>query len=190
MAADFKIAHRQQIGVIPVTQTGTFNSVNAPPFPFGQTLFARDFQTGSAQPFGAAAFVMCKGSDVTQAGRFVHIQGNTAILLNENNSASKFPVGVAAGALSASNVYGFVQVAGLCDYAQVTNSSIAAGVPLYVHTNSDQPGYLVVREGTETVHLGHMVLGVVAPTAMSSSATNNLTVQLDYPMVVGLSASV
>lgn len=185
MAANFKIADPIIGAPIPVSETATYGtgSTASPPIPFplGVSVRAVDQQTGSAN-LGAGVFVYARGSNVTTIGQFVQLQGNSAVLLGTVNSASKFPVGVAAGNLSATNVYGWVQVAGLCDYARGTNSSIAAGVPLYVAAGT--AGYLV----TNVVN-GNQVLGAVLPNSYTSSQSASLTVQLNYPKLPGLTAS-
>lgn len=180
MSANFKIAD-PLIGVpLPVSETKTAATSNIP-FPLGMSVHAVDKQSGSGN-LGAGVFVYARGSNVASVGQFVHLMGNSAVLLAAANSASKYPVGVAAGVLSATNVYGWVQVQGLCDYARGTNSSIAAGVPIYICAGS--AGYLV----TNVVN-GNQVNGAVLPNSYTSSQSQSLTVQLNYPRVLGLSAS-
>lgn len=180
--SDFKIAD-PRIGVPqPVSATSTY-ATNELPFPLGMSARGIDQGSGTAAPLGAGVFVYARGSNVASRGQFVHLQGNSAVLLAAANSASKFPVGVAAGVLSATNVYGWVQVQGLCDYARGTNSSIAAGIPLYIAAGT--AGYLLTNNVA-----GNMVLGVVAPNSYTSSQSQSLTVQLNYPRVVGLTASI
>lgn len=156
-------------------------------FPTGYLALAEDRQTGALQSgrsngLGVGEFVYCQGSNVTAIGQFVHISNNSAVLLAAGNSASFFPAGLAAGNLSASNVFGWVQVAGLADYAKGTNSAIAAGVPLYIAAGT--AGFLVTN-----VVAGNHVQGVVAPASYTSSQSNSLTVQLFNPFVAGLTAS-
>jgi hypothetical protein len=171
----------------PVTATATYgtgSTANPPiPFPLGISVKAVDRQTGSGN-IGAGVFVYCRGasaSAVSSIGQFVHIWNGSAVLLAHANSASMFPIGVAAGVLSATNVYGWVQVAGNCDYARGTNSSIAAGVKLYVAAGT--AGYLVTNAAG-----GEQVNGVVAPVSYTSSQSQSLTVQLNYPRILGVSA--
>lgn len=178
--ATFKIVDPIIGAPLPVTQTSTSQL-----FPLGVQVKAQDQGTGSAA-LGAGVFQYCVGSSTASAvssiGQFVQIKGNTAGVLLEANSASKFPVGLAAGNLSNTNVYGWVQVQGMADYARGTNSSIAAGAPLYCH--SDYPGILVTN-----VSAGHQVYGAVLPVSYTSSQSASLTVQLNYPGILGLSAS-
>ena len=154
-------------------------------FPLGFEVTGYRSGTGSADTvpgFEAGVFKYAQGSNVSSAGQFVHLSQGSAVLLASANSASKFPIGVACAALSATNLYGWVQVEGPVDYARGTNSSIAAGVPLYICAGS--PGYLV----TNVVN-GNQVLGVVAPVSYTSSQSQSLTVQLNYPKLPGLTAS-
>ena len=149
---------------------------------------AEDKSSGGTSGYcGAGEFMYMAGSNVTAIGQFVQVKespgGNTALLLAAANSASKFPVGVAAGNLSATSVFGWVQIEGLCDYARGTNSSIAAGQPLYICAGT--AGLLV----TNVVN-GNQVVGVVAPVSYTSSQSAALTVQLARPFVLGLTASV
>lgn len=156
-------------------------------FPIGYTALAEDRQTGAgvsgrSNGLGIGEFVYCQGNNVTALGQFVHINNNSALVLAAANSASFFPVGLAAGNLSATNVFGWVQIAGLADYAKGTNSAIAAGVPLYVAAGT--AGFLVTN-----VVAGNHVQGVVAPASYTSSQSNSLTVQLFRPFLAGLTAS-
>ncbi len=142
-----------------------------------------DVATGaSSLNLGAASFVYVVGSNVASIGQFVMVSNSSAVLLAAANSASFFPIGVAAGNLSASNVFGWVQVGGLCDYARGTNSAIAAGVPLYIAAGT--AGFLVTN-----VVAGNHVQGVVCPVSYTSSQSSALTVQLFNPFVAGLTAS-
>ena len=152
-------------------------------FPLGIKARAVNFSaTGSSIFPQFAEFVYAQGSNVASAGQFVQVWNGSAVVLAAANSASFFPVGVAAGLLSATNAYGWVQVDGYVDYAKGTNSAIAAGVPLYVAAGT--AGYLVTN-----VVAGNHVQGVVAPVSYTSSQSNSLTVQLFRPFIAGLTAS-
>jgi hypothetical protein len=131
---------------------------------------------------GAGEFVYAQGSNVASIGQFVQVQNNSAVLLGTVNSASHFPVGVAAGLLSATNAYGWVQVQGVCDYARGTNSSIGVGADLYIAAGT--AGYLVTNVVT-----GNRVAGVVAPVSYTSSQSQALTVQLFEPYIAFLGDS-
>lgn len=158
----------------PISQADTVQR-----WPLGFIARGVDNASGSAQ-LGAGMFQYVQGSNVSSAGALVQIQNNSAVLLT-NNVGSKFPVGVVGAALSATNLYGWVQVQGICDYARGTNSAIAAGAPLYggsfagiAHTASVASGFLN---------------GIVAPVAYTSSQSLSLTLQLQYPTLMANSAS-
>lgn len=170
-----------EVGGVAVSDVDTFKR-----FPLGFEVRGWRQATGSADSaFGAEAgvFKYAQGSNVSSAGQFVMHSAGSAVALAAANSASKFPVGVACAALSATGVYGWVQVEGPCDFARGTNSSIAAGVPLYIAAGT--AGYLVTN-----VVAGNQVLGVVAPVSYTSSQSQSLSVQLNRPFLVGLTASI
>lgn len=155
-------------------------------FPLGYIARAEDKQTGASSLYcGVGEFIYAAGSNVASIGQFVQVQeapgANTALLLAAGNSASKFPVGVAAGVLSATNVFGWVQVQGLCDYARGANTSIAAGLPLYICAGT--AGLLVTNAVA-----GNQVLGAVAPVSYTSSQSAAFVVQLARPFVAGVTA--
>lgn len=126
------------IGVVPMTQTGTFATSAGvyPPFPFGIEVRAKDNQTGSGN-LGGAVFRFCQGSDVGTSGLVVYISNNSAIKLGGGQPGA---VGVAAGVMSATNQYGWVQIQGYVDYGRGTNVPLTAGNPLFVGTAA---GFLV-----------------------------------------------
>jgi len=134
----------------------------------------------SSKNVGCGMFIYAGGSTAASRGQFVMLSNSSAVLLASANSASFFPIGVAAGNLSASNVFGWVQVGGLCDYARATNSSIGAGVPLYLAATA---GVLI-----STPAAGSRVFGVVAPVSYTSSQSSAFTVQLYSPFVPGTTA--
>ena len=151
-------------------------------FPLGYEVQGQRVKSGSADSvFGAeaAVFKYAQGSDVASAGQFVHLSLGSAVLLASANSASKWPVGVACAALSATSRFGWVQVEGPVDYARGTNSSIAAGVPLYIAQGT--AGYLVTN-----VTSGQQVFGVVAPASYTSSQSQSLSVMLNRPLLIGV----
>ncbi len=153
-------------------------------FPLGFEIQGQRVGTGSAETvpgFECGVFKYVQGSNVASAGQFVMVSQGSAVLLAAANSASKFPVGVACAALAGTSRYGWVQVEGPVDYARGTNSSIAAGVPLYIAAGS--AGYLVTN-----VVAGNQVFGVVAPASYTSAQSQSLTVQINRPFIVGVSA--
>lgn len=128
-----------------------------------------------------AEFVYAQGSNVASAGQFVHLFNGSAVLLASANSASYAPIGVAAGALSATNAYGWVQVRGYVDYAKGTNSAVAANVAMYLGATAGQLA--------SNVGIGSKVQGVFVPTSYTSSQSQSFTVLLNYPTVQGVTAS-
>lgn len=171
------------MGVAPVmSQTGTDQL-----YMLGMSVQAEDKNsTAGSQYLGVGEFVYVRGSNVTARGQFCHIVSNSAVLLASANSASFYPIGLAAGALSATNVYGWVQVAGLADYATHTNNNVAAGALLFMAITAGQ----LQSAGTS---LGRRVQGVVCPVSYGQAAKTasapNMTVQLNHPHAWGISAS-
>jgi hypothetical protein len=92
-------------------------------------------------------------------------------------------VGVACGALSATNVYGWVQVQGRADYCKATNHSFAAGVPLFFASTA---GYIGTVSGAAS-----RVIGIVAPVSNASSlSAGSMTFELNRPFNFAQSASI
>jgi hypothetical protein len=164
----------------PVSQTLTTRL-----FDLGQTVRAADKNTtGSAFYCGAAEFVYCQGSNVASRGQFCHIVSNSAVLLASANSASFYPIGLAAGALSATNVFGWVQIAGLADYATVSNTDVAANIRVAYGSTAGQVGSVTA--------LGSRIQGINIPVSYGSArsaSAPNLTVQLQRPFQIGITAS-
>ena len=188
--ATYKIDNDPLIGVpTPVTVTATYATGTAgnPPYPLGLCAEGRDYNSSGAN-VGAGVFQFCRGSDVTAAGQFVHIIGNSAVQLAAANSASKFPVGIACGALSATNVYGWVQVAGLYDSGiplLASGTSFAAGGNLYINADTDSgAGYVQAAAAA-----GNLIYGACVVASVAAAGTALGSVQLNYPNVIGLSAS-
>jgi hypothetical protein len=109
-------------GLPPYSATGTYATTAGvvPPANFGQAYRFRDVQTGSTNAGGCVA-IFCQGSNVASAGQFVQIINNSAVLLTNGNSLSNYPVGIAGGAISATNVWGWVGVQGKFDNGAYTN---------------------------------------------------------------------
>jgi hypothetical protein len=173
MAANYQVVD-PTLGFVAATQTATVKAA-----PLGYEARFADMQTGTAN-VGGAKFVYCQGSNVTAAGQFVQIQNNSAVLLASGDSASFYPIGLAAGNISATNVYGWVQVQGIADYALFTNSSFAAGARVALASTAGQIGSVTA--------LGSRIQGIILPNSYTSSQTS-MTVQLNYPFVVGITAS-
>jgi hypothetical protein len=151
----------------------------------GQKALAADgVVLGTASPPTVGEFVYCVGSaSGGTAGAFVQFAGYTASVMSAANSASRLPLGFAAGPLTATNVFGWVQVAGIVTNAKGTNADIAAGVPMYLHAGAGQIASAVVA--------GNQILGVYAYKSCTATlaSVGSLSVQVDYPKIMGLSAS-
>lgn len=162
----------------PVTVTGTTQL-----FPLGLEVRAVDQNTGTAN-VGAGNFVYCVGAGTgATAGAFVQFAGYTASVMSAANSASRLPLGFAAGALTGTNVYGWVQIQGIVENAKGTNADIAAGVPMYLHAGAGQIASAVVN--------GNQIQGVYAYKSCTAAlaSVGSLSVQIDHPAIMGLSAS-
>ena len=124
---------------------------------------------------GVGEFIYCQQSNVVSRGQFVRIHNGSAVLLAAAHSASANQVGVIAAAFTGSSdtaMYGWVQVKGRADYARGTNSSIAAGVPLYICAGS--VGYVLPDSVA-----GNRVQGLVCPVSYTSSQSASLTVDMN-----------
>jgi len=161
----------------PVTATGTVQQ-----WPLGIKMRALDFQTGSA---GSGAnygeFIYLRGSDVTH-GCLVFVDSVSAKAAGTAHTASIWPVmGIAAGALSATNVFGWVQVKGLCDYAIITNTTFAAGAPVFLASTTGQIASTCGAVGYRVIGINNVVV--------YSSTQSSVTVMLDYPQHIGKTAN-
>jgi len=174
MAAIFKIVEPTVGDLVPVTATGT-----VPLYPLGYIARAADLQTGTTN-VGAGQFMYMKGNNVTAIGQMVALSNGSAVLAGTVNSLSLNNVGFAAGNLSATSVYGWVQVQGFCDYALGTNQSIEAGKPLFVVAGT---AGLIGSAGVQ----GLRVVGAVASNSFTSSQTS-VSLYLNFPYLIGSAA--
>jgi hypothetical protein len=162
----------------PVSLTATVQQ-----FPLGLVVRAVDQNTGTAN-VGGGEFIYCVGAGTGgTAGAFVQYAGYTASVMSAANSASRLPCGFAAGALTATNAYGWVQIRGIVENAKATNADIAAGVPMYLHAGAGQVASAVVA--------GNQVQGLFAYKSVGSAlaSVGSASFQIEYPQVMGLSAS-
>lgn len=168
----------QHLGVpTPVSQTGTVQLTY-----LGHVARAADFTSGaSSLNRGGAQFVYCQGSNVSSVGRWVQISNNSAVLVGTVNSTAACPVGVAAGVLSATNVFGWVMIQGVCDFVLGTNSSIPAGNSLFLAAGT--AGVAVSNPVA-----GNRILGAACGASYTSSQSLSQTVQLFYPSIAGVTA--
>jgi hypothetical protein len=173
MAATYQIVD-PAVGQVNITNTGTLQLL-----PLGYLAIAYDTSTGSAG-MGAGEFVYCQGSNVTAAGQFVHVSNGSAVLLASANSTCWWPIGLAAGNLSATSVFGWVQIHGKADYALHTNVSVAANAYIALASTAGQIGTVTA--------LGSRINGIAIPNVYTSSQTS-LTVYLAYPKGIGITGS-
>lgn len=137
---------------------------------------------GALDPtLGYAEFVYAQGAAASAptAGDWVLMSGFSAGQAVSGNTASQGFVGVAPAALSATNVFGWVQVMGVCDYAKGTNASIAAGVPLFVGTGAGRANSTASAAGFRIDGAWNNVV------SYTSSQSNSLTAMLYYPVFNG-----
>lgn len=170
-----------KIGVVDApTVTGT-----TPLWNLGQEAWAADNAVyGTASPPVMGKFVYCVGAGTGgTAGALVQYAGHTASVMSAALSASRLPLGFAAGALTGTNVYGWVQVEGVVTNAKGTNADVAAGVPMYLHAGAGQIASAVVA--------GNQIQGVFMYKSCGSAlaSVGSLTCQIQNPQIMGLSAS-
>ena len=155
-------------------------------WPIGLEVRAADKASGTA-PFGGAVFVYCQGSNVSSAGQWVNIINGSAVLMAAANSASGYPVGVAAGTISATSNYGWVQIQGVCDYAKgtsgATNLALTAGSGAFIVAGT--AGFI---QGVSIA--GNRVMGVNVLSSRASDATTPVYVNLNRPYVFNLTGAI
>lgn len=165
------------VGVVPVTQTDSVQR-----FPLGYLARGADLGSqASSLNQGGGQFVYIQGSNASSAGVFVAISGNQAVLAGTVNSTSPSPVGVACAVLSATSQFGWAMVQGLCDFARGTNSSVAAGGPVYVAAGTAGIAGSVSA-------LGNRIIGACFGASYTSSQSNSMSVYLQFPSVNQLTA--
>jgi hypothetical protein len=145
----------------PVTATHT-----SPQYPIGLKVVAVDRAQASSGGYAAGEFVYARGSNMASGGQFVQLINGSAVLLASANSTLRYQVGVAPVALTATNVYGWVQVQGKADYvrAAATDASVpTAGVGMYLCATN---GALVPTAG-----IGSCVVGVHCPVSNASGTS-------------------
>ncbi len=171
--SDYKIVDPAVGAPSPVSLTATTRQ-----WPLGFIGQAEDFATGTAR-VGQALFQYCVGDTAGQpqsAGQLVFLRGNSAMLAGTVNRLSNFPAGIAAGPISASNVYGWVQVQGLCDYARCSNHDIAVGASAFIASTT---GLLATAQGAT----GAGLYGVHFPISATSTQSLSVTCYLNFPHV-------
>ena len=134
--------------------------------------------TGSTN-CGAGMFVYCAGSNVSSSGQWCSIVNGTAVIAT---GARPGPVGVAAAdGLTATSVYGWVQVQGKLDYGKGTNTAISTNQALYL-------GSIVGVAHSASVD-GGFIAGAVCATSYATTNSNSAHYFLQFPAVLGSSAA-
>ena len=146
---------------VPLTPVSV--TASAPQFPIGVEVVAFDRAASTAGGGAAGIFVYARGSNIASIGQFCHLVNGSAVLLASGNSASAYPIGCAAGLLSATNAYGWVQVQGRVDYARGTNTAPSSNVPVHMC-------------GTNGIVLSNVnnnrIWGIVGNTAVTATASS------------------
>lgn len=183
-----------QYGGQPAPMSGTDTSQR---FELGLEVWARDMGqtnaittapgTANQAVFGGGVFRYCQGNDVGSSGMFVAIVSDSASKIAAAHTISNaVPVGIAAGALSATSVYGWVQVQGVCDWARVTSGGscgLTVGAPVFVNTGT--AGYV---QGASAAN--HRLYGVAALQSHATDATKTTcSFYLNRPFILGATAS-
>jgi len=161
-----------EFGWPAVTDTGTFATSLGiqPPLQLGQLVSAVDLT------YGVGEFVFAYGSNVS-AGNLVQFTGsNYGVRAYGSATASIGPVGYAAAAMSATNVWGFVQVRGIFDSA-TADAAIALGVAFKA---GGAVGRVASRNATNVTN---QIYGMY--NASSNSASTGCSIMLDYPYYLG-----
>lgn len=126
--------------------------------------------------YGYAEFIYCCGASASAptAGDGVMIlqPGFSAIQLASGNTASQGEVGIAVAAMSATNVFGWVQIYGIADYAKMgTQGTAANGLPVVIGTTA---GRLQSTAGATGYIINGLKVAQYSTTANSNSAILNL----------------
>jgi hypothetical protein len=168
--------------ISPVGPVALSDTATAPQFQVGLRVDALKFASASNDTGGFGKFVYAQGSNVASAGQFVNLVNGSAVLLASANSSSFAPIGIAAGVLSATNAYGWVQLEGYVDYYRHTNNSGAAQIPIYYGSTAGQVGTVSA--------VGSRLHGVYAPVSWTSSQSASVTLYIDGAVRnIGISAN-
>ena len=165
--ATYKIVNPGE-GWPAVTQTGTYaTSANVvPPLRFGQVVQAHD------ATFGVGEFMFVQGSNAT-AGNLVRVSGvNYGVVVAGSATLTAGHLGFAMADMTATNVWGFVQIGGVFDSASHSDAA-AAGAALKMGAAD---GAIDVRSASNDTY---EIFG--AYNASSNSASNAASVMLNNP---------
>jgi hypothetical protein len=169
--SDYKIVEPQMGAPSPTSLTATTQQ-----WPLGYIAKGEDFATGSAR-VGDGLFQYVVGDTAGPAlsrGQAVLMRGNSALLAGTVNRLSNLPLGIAAGPVSASNVYGWVQVQGFCDYARGTNANTSVGATAFVGSTT---GQLASTQGA----VGARIWGLHFPIQVTADNSLSVTCYLNFP---------
>ena len=162
---------------VSVTQGFTTSAGVFPKFGFGQTALATD------SALGAGVFVFAAGGANVAVGNAVVFRGANGVSVSQlatasNGSAAR--VGVVYGALSASNVAGWVQVYGNA-YPVTVSSAATLGDLCKIGTTAG----CIERSPAASVAVANQIYGAYVAGAQSASSSGG-TVFLNYPYVAGV----
>lgn len=135
---------------------------------------------GALDPtFGYAEFMYVRGAAASAptAGDAVIVNGTNwqAVQAVSGNTASQGKMGIAPAALSNTNVFGWVQVYGICDYANMgTQGTGAVGLPVVIGSTA---GRLQTTAGATGFIINGLKIGLYSTTANSNSGI----LDLNYP---------
>jgi len=177
--SDFRIVEPQIGAPSPTSLTATTQQ-----WPLGYIAKGADFASGlggtaftSVTRCGDGLFQYCVGDTAGPAlsrGQAVLIRGNSALLAGTAQKASNLPLGIAAGPLSASNVYGWVQVQGYCDYARGTNVNTSVGATAFLGSTTGQ-----IATGSGAA--GNAIWGLHFPKQVTADNSLSVTCYLNFP---------
>lgn len=131
---------------------------------------------------GYAEFMYVQGASASTptAGDMVILSQYSAGQAGTGRTGSQGMCGVVPAALSATNVFGWVQVMGFCDYAKGSNTSFAAGLPVVMGSTLGQ-----VLKSSATNDTGNRVDGAYFLANSATTASNSVSVFLYYPVYNG-----
>ena len=177
--SDYKIVEPALGNPSPCSVTATVQA-----WPLGFIAKAADFASGlggtaftSVTRCGDGLFQYVVGDTAGPAlsrGQAVLMRGNSALLAGTVNRLSNLPLGIAAGPISASNVYGWVQVQGFCDYARGTNANTSVGATAFVGSTT---GQLASTQGA----VGARIWGLHFPIQVTADNSLSVTCYLNFP---------
>lgn len=150
----------------PGPVTATFSAIPSGAY-LGMEVEAVDRAAATSGGAGGGRFVFARGSNIASAGQFAQLINGSAVLLASGNSALRYQIGVCPTVLSATNVYGWVQVKGVADYvrANASNVEVPAGSAAYICATN---GAVISTPG-----IGSCVVGLYAPVSNASGTANS-----------------